>query len=106
MSDLKDAEGDELTGVKTFPSVYGLRRTLLFLTALNTIGLLSIVAGWLLLNLKSYLLILSIVNISRYYAFFLIGSGIKSASYTYSKIDIPTLTTFGLLALIGRLLIH
>ena len=106
VSDMKDVEGDKRNGVKTFPTVYGVNKTLAFLTAINSLGLFAIIIGWFFLNLRIYLVLLPIMCISRYYEFWLIKSGKKSAAYVYSKIDCPSETSIGFFALIGRLFVH
>ncbi len=105
-SDLKDMEGDNKAGVKTFSTEYGENVTLIFLNIINTIGLMVIVYGWFFLSLKIYLFLLPLLCISRYYSFWLISRKKKSAAYVYRKYDCLGETALGPLALIGRLFIH
>ncbi|MFA5930123.1 MAG: UbiA family prenyltransferase [Candidatus Micrarchaeia archaeon] len=106
LSDLKDVEGDRQAGIKTFPSVYGERNTLALLASANILGLAAILAGWMFLGLKPYLFLLPLACASRAYMFSLIYSKRQSAAEVYRKLDRPTETALGPLALVGRLLVH
>lgn len=105
-SDLKDVRGDQKAGIKTFPAVFGMEMTLIFLFVLNTLGVIALAVGWLSMGLKVSMFLLPLVCISRYYSFWLIGTGKKSAAYVYHNIDGPSETAMGPLALLGRLILH
>jgi geranylgeranylglycerol-phosphate geranylgeranyltransferase len=106
LSDLKDVKGDKAAGIRTFPSVYGEKNTLLLLASVNLAGILVIIAGWLFLGLKTYLILLPIMVILRSYMIWLIYSGKQSAADVYHKFDRPTETAVGPLALIGRFIMR
>ena len=103
LSDLKDVEGDRHAGIRTFPTVYGEKNTLLLLAVINISGLAAIFAGWMFLGLKTYLILLPLACVLRAYMFSLIYSGEQSAADVYRKFDRPAETSLGPLALIGRL---
>ena len=106
LSDLKDVDGDRHAGIKTFPSVYGEKNTLLLIASINVIGCAAIFSGWMFLGLKTYLILLPLACVSRAYMVSLIYSGKQSAADVYRKFDRPTETALGPLALIGRLLMQ
>ncbi len=100
-ADLKDTDGDLKSGLKTIPGVVGKNGTLLLIFGLNTLALLLLVLGIAFWDVKSYLILLSLVSIWRYYRFWVIYR--KELNHVYFRMEDPAYVLLGLLAVMGRI---
>lgn len=104
IGDIKDLKGDLKFGIRTIPALLGLERMPFFLFILNSLSAIILFLGILIFNLKSYLILLPLVCLWRYYTIWLIQRKKNSMVYIYNYINFSTYIAMAVLAVLGKVM--
>jgi len=97
--DLPDARGDAEAGFSTFPSAFGLRRTLALLFIINTMSAVVVIAA---ATMAPYISLILVGCAWRYYALYR-ALGEKPLIFTFAKVNFPTFLALAVGAILGKL---
>ncbi len=99
--DISDRHGDAGAGFSTIPSVIGLRKTLALLFAINTVSVAVIMLSATIALYTSLILI----GCAWRYCMLYLMLGERPLSFTFAKVNFPTLLALVVGAILGKLLI-